>query len=73
MISVYAASIISALISFHSLKKYVFKVDGSIYKFYIATTLMICFVGLLSEILFFLVNSISPLSFYLKKRLVFYK
>ena len=88
MISVYAAFIISALISFHSLKKYVFKVEGSIYKFYIATTLMICLVGLLSEILFFLVNPISPflstycaypisaliispLSFYLKKRLVF--
>ena len=60
MLSVYAAFVISAIISFHSLKRYVFKTEGYFYKFFIVTTLVICIVGLLSEIIFFLVNPISP-------------
>jgi hypothetical protein len=60
MLSVYTAFVISAIISFHSLKRYVFKSEGYIYKFFIVTTLVIGIVGLLSEIIFFLVNPISP-------------
>lgn len=61
LLSVYGAFLASAIISFHSLKIFVFKSDGYIYRFLAVTTAMIIVVGLLAELVFFLLNPIEPI------------
>lgn len=60
LISVYAAFVVSVIISFHSLKKFVFKSRGYIYRFFIVTTLIVSIVGFLTELIFALFFSASP-------------
>ena len=51
-ISIYLSFVVVIFINFHTLKKYVFKSNGLLYRFILATTVVVVIIGITSEVVF---------------------